>query len=111
MAKTQDKQQQTEIDVSPNVFTAGSNTAVIRHDEEEFSFLFGNRVPTRNPQGAVRVHSIINLTPAHAKRFLAALAANIQKYEAQHGEIRGVSVKLSQGHKDVQDRADDPNIA
>ena len=40
------------------------------------------------------------VTPAHAKRLLAALADNIQRYEAQHGAIHeaanpGASVQFS----------------
>ena len=32
--------------------------------------------------------SRILLTPQHAKRLMGALAENIQKYEAVHGEIK-----------------------
>ncbi|MEM0961610.1 MAG: DUF3467 domain-containing protein, partial [Bacteroidota bacterium] len=40
-----------------------------------------------------RVKSRVVVTPAHAKRLLAALADNIQRYEGQHGEIGEVGLQ------------------
>ena len=61
-----------------------SNLVMIAHSPEEFILDF-IRVMPGVPKA--RVKSRIVVTPGHAKRLLAALAENIQRYEAQHGEI------------------------
>ncbi len=64
-----------------------SNLVMISHSPEEFILDF-IRVMPGVPKA--RVKSRIVVTPGHAKRLLAALADNIQRYEAQHGEIGDV---------------------
>lgn len=61
-----------------------SNLVMISHSPEEFILDF-IRVMPGVPKA--RVKSRIVVTPGHAKRLLAALADNIQRYEAQHGDI------------------------
>ncbi|MEM0961950.1 MAG: DUF3467 domain-containing protein, partial [Bacteroidota bacterium] len=61
-----------------------SNLVMISHSPEEFILDF-IRVMPGVPKA--RVKSRVVVTPAHAKRLLAALADNIQRYEGQHGEI------------------------
>ena len=61
-----------------------SNLVMISHSPEEFILDF-IRVMPGVPKA--RVKSRIVVTPGHAKRLLAALAENVQRYEAQHGEI------------------------
>ena len=61
-----------------------SNLVMISHSPEEFILDF-IRVMPGVPKA--RVKSRIVVTPGHAKRLLGALADNIQRYEAQHGEI------------------------
>ena len=61
-----------------------SNLVMISHSPEEFILDF-IRVMPGVPKA--RVKSRIVVTPAHAKRLLAALADNLQRYEAQHGDI------------------------
>ena len=61
-----------------------SNLVMIAHSPEEFILDF-IRVMPGVPKA--RVKSRIVVTPGHAKRLLAALAENIQRYEGQHGEI------------------------
>ncbi len=61
-----------------------SNLVMIAHSPEEFILDF-IRVMPGVPKA--RVKSRIVVTPGHAKRLLAALAENIQRYEVQHGEI------------------------
>lgn len=61
-----------------------SNLVMIAHSPEEFILDF-IRVMPGVPKA--RVKSRVVVTPGHAKRLLAALAENIQRYEAQHGEI------------------------
>jgi uncharacterized protein DUF3467 len=110
-ANQQAQPQQLNVDVPPTVYTAGSNSAVINHEPEEFHFLFGNKVPSQQGAGAVRVHTIVNVTPQHAKRFLAALAENLRRYEQQFGEIKveGLTMKLESGAKPAAPPAD-PNV-
>lgn len=61
-----------------------SNLVMISHSPEEFVLDF-IRVMPGVPKA--RVKSRIVVTPGHAKRLLAALADNVRRYEAQHGEI------------------------
>jgi hypothetical protein len=61
-----------------------SNLVMIAHSPEEFILDF-IRVMPGVPKA--RVKSRIVVTPGHAKRLLAALADNIQRFEAQFGEI------------------------
>lgn len=61
-----------------------SNLVMISHSPEEFILDF-IRVMPGVPKA--RVKSRIVVTPGHAKRLLAALHDNIQRYEAQHGDI------------------------
>ncbi|MBI3143292.1 MAG: DUF3467 domain-containing protein [Bacteroidetes bacterium] len=61
-----------------------SNLAIITHSNSEFIVDFVRIMPGV-PQAKVK--SRIILTPQHAKRLLKALRDNINRFEAQHGEI------------------------
>ncbi len=61
-----------------------SNLAAIRHSGEEFIFDFAFLSPD-GPSG--KLLSRIILCPAHAKRFLQALASNVQRFESERGPI------------------------
>jgi hypothetical protein len=65
-----------------------SNLAVITHSASEFVIDFVRIMPGI-PKAQVK--SRIILTPEHAKRLVAALEDNIDKYEAVHGTIKNVS--------------------
>ena len=62
-----------------------SNLAIITHSNSEFIVDFINIMPG-TPKSKVKARIV--LTPEHAKRLSGALADNINKYEAMHGEIR-----------------------
>ncbi|WP_194850876.1 DUF3467 domain-containing protein [Nonlabens antarcticus] len=62
-----------------------SNLAIINHSVSEFVVDFVNIMPG-NPKSKVK--SRIILTPQHAKRLARALADNVRKFEASHGEIK-----------------------
>jgi hypothetical protein len=83
MAEPEKKQLSIEID---DVTAQGmySNLAFITHSEQEFvlDFMF---LSPQQPKAKVRARIITS--PKHAKRFLAALTENIQRYEARHGVI------------------------
>jgi len=59
-----------------------ANNVLIQHSKEEFIMDFIMLVPPAGTVGARVVTS-----PAHAKRFAAALEENIEKYEKTHGTI------------------------
>jgi hypothetical protein len=61
-----------------------SNVAAVRHTKEEFIFDFAFVFPD-GPMG--RLLSRMILSPAHAKRFMEALQANVQRYEDNFGSI------------------------
>jgi hypothetical protein len=61
-----------------------SNVAAVRHTKEEFIFDFAFVFPD-GPMG--RLLSRLILSPAHAKRFMEALEANVRRYEENFGSI------------------------
>jgi Protein of unknown function (DUF3467) len=62
-----------------------SNLAMIAHSNSEFIVDFIRLMPNV-PKAKVKARII--LTPEHAKRLLAALSDNIEKYEESYGDIR-----------------------
>ena len=62
-----------------------SNLAMIAHSNSEFVIDFIRLMPG---VPKARVKSRIIITPEHAKRLLAALKDNIQKYESSFGPIK-----------------------
>ncbi|MCP9235603.1 DUF3467 domain-containing protein [Lewinella sp. JB7] len=83
--KKQQPQNQLSIDLPEDIAEGVySNLAIITHSSSEFVVDFVRIVPN-TPKA--RVKSRVILTPEHAKRLLAALADNVQKYERQFGVI------------------------
>ncbi len=82
----QDKNQnQLNIELSEEIAEGiYSNLAIITHSNAEFVIDFVRVMPG---MPKARVKSRIVLTPQHAKRLLAAMRDNIEKYEAVHGII------------------------
>jgi hypothetical protein len=79
--------QQGQINIElPEEIAEGmySNLAVITHSNAEFVIDFVRIMPG---VPKAKVKSRLILTPQHAKRLMKALADNVKKYEAQHGEI------------------------
>lgn len=73
------------IELTPDV--AGgkySNLAIISHSPTEFILDFAQMLPGNQK---AKVCSRIIMHPEHAKRLLAALKDNIDKYESQFGSI------------------------
>ena len=82
------EQQQNQINIELNEEMAEgiySNLAIITHSNAEFVIDYILVMPGI-PKAKVK--SRVLLTPQHAKRLLKALADNIKKYEAVHGEIK-----------------------
>jgi hypothetical protein len=84
MEEIKKPEMQIEID-DATAQGAYSNLAMIAHSDSEFilDFIFVQ------PQAArAKVRSRVLVSPAHAKRLLAALKENISKFEAKFGEIK-----------------------
>jgi len=95
MADEKQKQQQIDVELSPEVADGiYSNMAIISHSTSEFVLDFIKLLPGL-PKAQVK--SRIILTPEHAKRLLISLQDNIRKYEANIGEIQ---IPQRQGHPD-----------
>lgn len=62
-----------------------SNLAIISHSGAEFIIDF-TRILPGIPKA--KVHSRIIMTPQHCKMLLNAIKDNIDRYEAQYGEIK-----------------------
>ena len=62
-----------------------ANLAIITHSHAEFVLDFVNVMPG-TPKSKVK--SRIIFTPMHAKRFMKAMAENIERYEAAHGDVQ-----------------------
>ena len=77
---------QLNIEISEEVAEGSyANLAIITHSHAEFVIDFVNVMPG-TPKSKVK--SRIIFTPRHAKRFMKALAENIQKYESINGPIK-----------------------
>jgi site-specific recombinase len=84
-----DPKDQNQISIELNEEVAQgiySNLAVITHSASEFVIDFVRIMPGI-PKAQVK--SRVILTPEHAKRLVAALQDNIDKYESVHGHIKG----------------------
>ncbi|NLA62221.1 MAG: DUF3467 domain-containing protein [Bacteroidales bacterium] len=76
---------QLEIELSEEIAQGTySNLAIISHSSSEFVLDFIRVVPGI-PKAKVK--SRIILTPDHAKRLLAALEENIEKFEKMNGTV------------------------
>ncbi len=86
MAENKEKQgNQLNIELTEDIAEGiYSNLAIITHGNSEFIIDF-IRVMPGVPKAKVKTRIVT--TPQHAKRLLRALADNINKYEAAHGEI------------------------
>lgn len=80
------KNNQIGINIAPEVAKGNySNLAIIGHSATEFVLDFAAMLPG---QPNANVQTRVILAPEHAKRLLAALQDNIQKYESNFGNIK-----------------------
>jgi len=83
----QAKQHKLNIELPEDVAEGTyANLAIISHSHSEFVLDFVRILPN---VPKAKVKSRVILTPAHARRLLQALTENLQKYEAQFGQING----------------------
>jgi hypothetical protein len=73
------------IEFPANLPTQYANFALIMHTPGEIIMNFASIMPGMQ---AAPIHTRIVMTPLHAKMMLNALAENLQKFEAQFGEIK-----------------------
>ncbi len=73
------------IEIPPNMDAIYANFAVITHSPSEIIIDFAQVLPNA-PQA--RIHARTVMTPLNAKLLLRALQENLERYEAQFGEIR-----------------------
>ena len=86
MSEEKEKQNQLNIELDEKVADGTySNLAIINHSVSEFVVDLVNVMPG-TPKAKVK--SRIILTPQHAKRFMKALAENVNRFEESHGEIK-----------------------
>lgn len=73
------------VEFPSNLATDYANFALIMHTPGEIIVNFASIMPGMQ---SAPIHTRIVMTPLHAKMMLNALADNLQKYEAQFGEIK-----------------------
>ena len=84
--KQKQNQNQLNIELDEKIAEGTyANLAIINHSVSEFVVDFVNVMPG-TPKAKVK--SRIILTPQHAKRRMKALADNVKRFEASHGEIK-----------------------
>ena len=87
MEKKEPKKPQSrkvKVEISPDLEAIYSNFAVISHTASEIMVDFARILPNTP---AARVRARVVITPLNAKLFLRALQENLDKFEAQYGEI------------------------
>lgn len=86
MKDSKNKDGNINIELTPEIAEGTySNLAIINHSNSEFVIDFVNIMPGI-PKAKVK--SRIVLTPQHAKRLAKALIDNINRFEAEVGEIK-----------------------
>ncbi|MCQ2226677.1 MAG: DUF3467 domain-containing protein [Bacteroidales bacterium] len=91
----EENKQKLNINISPEIAEGKYiNMEIITHNQSEFVLDFAQILP--GIPGA-NVKSRVIMTPDHAKRLLAALTDNIEKYEKEFGPINQGQVKVPIG--------------
>jgi hypothetical protein len=84
MKEKSPRQMRISVEVPPDLDATYANLAVISHSPSEIIIDFARVLPNTP---TVRVRSRIITTPLNAKLLLRALKENLDRYEAQFGEI------------------------
>lgn len=80
--KPQEMNLEIDHEIADGIYT---NLAIITHSNAEFIIDFAKVMPG---VPKAKVKSRVILTPQHAKRLLAALDENVEKFESVHGPIK-----------------------
>lgn len=73
------------IEIPNDLSVSYANFALIMHTPSEIILNFTSVLPGMT---SAKINTRIVMTPLHAKMMLNALADNLQKYEAQFGDIK-----------------------
>jgi hypothetical protein len=79
------RQKKINLELPEDLEATYSNLAVITHSASEIIIDFARLLPNM-PKG--KIHSRVVMTPMNAKLLQRALETNLQKFEAQFGEIK-----------------------
>jgi hypothetical protein len=85
MSNRPSRKQKINIEMPSDIEATYANFAMITHSPSEIIIDFARVLPN-TPKS--KVHARIVTTPMHAKLLLKALTENLEKYEAQFGEIQ-----------------------
>lgn len=97
------------IEVPPGVEPLYANLAIISHTGAEFIIDYAMFIPSYKKS---QVHTRIVMSPTHAKQLYKALGENLERYEAQFGNINlppSLADHLFNAIKPSQSDADDDN--
>ena len=100
----QGNRRQIRVEYAPDLDVTFSNAVIVASTANEFALDFLVLLPN-NPRS--RVKQRIVMTPTGAKSFLSALAKQIERYEAQHGEIRTPPSLADQLFRAIPNEGDD----
>ena len=85
MSNQRHRPMQVNIQVPPDLDAIYANFALITHSASEIIIDFARVLPN---VPRAKVYARIVTTPLHAKLLLRALNDNLEKYEAQFGEVK-----------------------
>ncbi len=80
----QPQKRQIKLQIPPDLNAIYCNMAILSSTKNEMIFDFAQMLP---PDKRTKVQSRVVMTPQHAKLLMHSLQRNIERYEAQHGEI------------------------
>jgi hypothetical protein len=78
-------QRQIRLEMPANLVAQYANAVVVTHTQNEVVLDFVQVMPN-DPRA--KIQSRVVMTPTNAKLFLKALGDNLQRFEANHGEIK-----------------------
>lgn len=82
--KKSSNKKQVKLQIPQDTEATYSNLAVLTSTKNEMIFNFAQMLP---PAPHAKVKARVVMSPQHAKLMLNTLKRNIERYEAQHGEI------------------------
>lgn len=86
MQQQRPQKQQISIDLPPEAAEGVyANVSIIAHNASEFVLDFARLLPGL---AKAKVHARVVLTPAAAKGLHRSLGQNLERFEAQHGDIK-----------------------
>lgn len=76
--------QEINVQIPQNLDPVYSNMIQIAFKDDEFTMMFLHQLPSVNQ---AKAKAIVSISPAHAKKLLAALDKGIKDYEEKFGPI------------------------